>query len=148
MHRPGQNNARIEMRRWSSPSPLLLSARRVRRVWRESAHSWEWRQRKGRQHSEGAVWLQDGADDRRRCHRPGGVPPRCKWSGFRSFNGARSWKRGWEGSCITVRLSLTERLYWIWRERGQAAGEGAFLMVCHRFRGADRRTGKDLKNPK
>lgn len=55
-------------------------------------------------------------------------------------------KQGFQGcSYIIVLVSLTERLYWIWRERGQAAGEGAVLLVCDRFRGADRRTGKDLK---
>lgn len=50
-------------------------------------------------------------------------------------------KQGFEGcSYIIVLVSLTERLYWIWRERGQAAGEGEVLLVRDRFRGADRRT--------
>lgn len=70
-----------------SPTPPL-SSRRVRRFRRESAHSWERRQRKGHQHPEGALRLQDGGDDRRRRHRPGGVPSRRKRPGFAAWMSA------------------------------------------------------------
>lgn len=56
----------------------LLSSRRVCWIWWESAHSWERWKRKGYQHSERAVRLQDCGDDWRRSHWSGGLPSCCK----------------------------------------------------------------------
>lgn len=84
------------------------------------------------------VMIGDGATDLEAC--PPAVSVGFEWMRCVPV------KQGFEGcSSIVVLVSLTERLYWIWRERGQAAGEGAVLLVRDRFRGADRRTGKDLK---
>lgn len=78
------------------------------------------------------VMIGDGATDLEAC------PPAVSVLGL---NERVAVNQGFEGcSYITVLVSLTERLYWIWRERGQAAGEGAVLLVRDRFRGADRRT--------
>lgn len=56
----------------------LLHCRGVCRFRWNAAYSWEWRQRKSNQHAEGAVRLQDGGDDRRRSHGPGGLSSGCE----------------------------------------------------------------------
>lgn len=66
---------------WTPPSTrdLCSSSRGVRWIWREPAHLWERRQRESHQPAQGEIRLQDGGDDRRRSHWPGGVSPCCEF---------------------------------------------------------------------
>ena len=55
-------------------------------VWWDSAHCRVWWQGPGHLHAEGEVWLWEGGDDWRWCHRSWGLPSSCKYTLFHTCN--------------------------------------------------------------